>query len=233
MSRPGEIRSPILCYVTDRRSLPLATSSDANRLLLQKISAVAATGVDWVQLREKDFTGREWVSLSRDAIVQSRVQNSSRGTRILINDRVDVALAVRSAGVHLSENGVPIAEARRLSDTLAQRRGHDASSFLVGASCHSLGAALSAARAGANYIYFSPIFTTPSKAFYGPPQGIERLKQVCDAVSIPVLAIGGVSLQNAAECFRAGASGIAAIRLFQEAPDLGSVVSRLRSAWLP
>lgn len=216
---------PILCYVTDRRSLPLSTSADAHHLLLDTIGNAAAAGVDWIQLREKDYSGKEWAALVRESM--RRVKKNGSGTQILVNDRLDVALACGSDGVHLSENGVPVAEACRLRDGFLATRNHPGN-FLVGLSCHSLGAALGAARAGADYIYFSPIFATPSKANYGPPQGVERLARVCAAVEIPVIAIGGITAKNAGECLQAGASGVAAIRLFQEpAEPLSQTISEL------
>jgi thiamine-phosphate pyrophosphorylase len=140
----------------------------------------------------------------------------------VVNDRVDVALAERAGGVHLGENSLPLAEAKRL----VQARALD-SDFLTGVSCHSLEAAKSAAKDGADYLFFGPVFATPSKAPFGSPQGLERLTEVCRAVSRPVLAIGGITLANASACLAAGASGIAAIRLFQDAPDLTSVVRSL------
>ena len=90
-------------------------------------------------------------------------------------------------------------------------------------------AAHAAAASGANYIFFGPVFATPSKSIYGSPQGLARLAEVSRAVNIPVLAIGGVTLENAASCLQAGAAGLAAIRLFQDAVDLPAVVSALRS----
>lgn len=220
-------RNPILCYVTDRRSLPLATSSDAHRLLLDSIERAAAAGADWIQLREKDYGGREWCELVEAAL--ERVARSGSRSRVLVNDRLDVALTGRAGGVHLSENGIPAVDARRLRDEFfpspVERRG-----FLVGVSCHSLGSALAAARAGADYIYFSPIFKTPSKANYGPPQGLEALARVAAAVAIPVVAIGGITAENARDCLRAGASGVAAIRLFQEEPRLPEILAALKGA---
>jgi thiamine-phosphate pyrophosphorylase len=140
---------------------------------------------------------------------------------------LDVALAAGAGGVHLSENGLPVPDARRMRDDFFAREAKSGD-FLIGVSCHSLGSVLAAARAGADYLYFSPIFATPSKAIYGPPQGLGRLAQICRAVHIPVLAIGGINLENAPDCFAAGAAGIAAIRLFQESADLSSVIARLR-----
>jgi thiamine-phosphate pyrophosphorylase len=143
-----------------------------------------------------------------------------------VNDRLDVALAEPSDGVHLGENSLPVEDARRL--LLAFRTHAFARDFLIGVSCHSPEAAKSAAAGGADYIFFGPVFATPSKAAYGVPQGLERLAEVCSSVNIPVLAIGGISLANAASCFSAGASGIAAIRFFQDSADPVGVVRALR-----
>jgi len=222
---------PILCYVTDRRSLPLSTSADSHHLLLDSIASAAAAGVDWIQLREKDYSGREWATVVKESL--ERVKRAGSSTRILVNDRLDVALACGAGGVHLSENGLPVGDACRLRDEFFAARNQSAD-FLVGLSCHSIGAALGAARAGADYIYFSPIFFTPSKANYGPPQGVERLARICAAVEIPVIAIGGITAENAPECLRASASGIAAIRLFQESTgSLSQTVDSLHRQALP
>ncbi|MBS1840569.1 MAG: thiamine phosphate synthase [Acidobacteria bacterium] len=227
MPQPTLPPKPILCYVTDRRSLALATSSDAIPMLLHTIVSAAAAGVDWIQLREKDLCGGEAFDLARSAI--DAIRSRASGTRIIVNDRVDVALAAGAGGVHLSENGFSVSDARRLAGRFSKDSGKPLD-FLIGVSCHSLGSALGAARDGADYIYFSPIFHTPSKAFYGPPQGVERLRQICQAVQIPVIAIGGINLENVASCYAAGAAGAAAIRLFQDATDLSAIVAALRSS---
>jgi len=221
---------PILCYVTDRRSLPLSTSSDAHHLLVDNVARAAASGVDWIQLREKDYSGKEWTQLLTESL--QRVHAAGAATRIFVNDRVDVALACGAGGVHLSENGIPVTDACRLRDDFFSANP-PLRDFLIGVSCHSLGAALGAARGGADYIYFSPIYNTPSKANYGPPQGIERLARICAAVEIPVIAIGGITAENAKECVAAGTAGVAAIRLFQDSSDLNSVVQELRKILAP
>ena len=141
---------------------------------------------------------------------------------------MDVALAAGAGGVHISENGLSVSDARRLCERFEKDSGKPLD-FLIGVSCHSLGSALGAARDGADYIYFSPIFHTPSKAFYGPPQGIVRLSKICQAVQIPVIAIGGITLDNIASCYAAGAAGAAAIRLFQDAADLPPIIRSMRS----
>jgi thiamine-phosphate pyrophosphorylase len=217
---------PILCYVTDRRSLPLSTSADAHSLLFASVERAAAAGVDWIQLREKDFSGKEWEELVRESL--QRISRTGAATRLFVNDRMDVALACGAGGIHLSENGIPVSEACRLRDRFFSSRG-EKRDFLVGVSCHSLGASLGAARAGADYIYFSPIFKTPSKANYGPPQGLDRLADVCRAVTIPVIAIGGISTENAGSCFEAGAAGVAAIRMFQDSVELNDTLRALHN----
>jgi thiamine-phosphate pyrophosphorylase len=192
---------------------------------LLKIGAAAAAGVDWIQIREKDLSGRDCGLLTREALQRAAKSQASNAaaTRILVNDRVDVALSERAAGVHLGENSLPLSETKRLVSTPAQTRD-----FLIGVSCHSLEAARTAAIGGADYLFFGAVFATPSKAAYGAPQGLELLAKVCRAVPIPVLAIGGITVANASACLAAGASGIAAIRLFQDTPDMLALVPSLR-----
>ncbi len=215
-------KSPILCYVTDRHSLPHAAVPSA---LLQKIGAAISAGVDWVQIREKDRCARELTALTREVLLHaaSHSQSRNQGCRVLVNDRVDIALAERAGGVHLGENGLPVNEAARLIEEHDSRKD-----FLVGVSCHSLEGAKSAASGGASYLFFGPVFATPSKAAFGAPQGVKRLAEVCRAIAIPVLAIGGITLENAGACLVAGAAGLAAIRLFQDSSDLTATVRALR-----
>jgi thiamine-phosphate pyrophosphorylase len=192
---------------------------------LLKMVTAAAAGVDWIQIREKDLSGRDCGLLTREALQRAAKSPASNAapTSILVNDRLDVALSEGAGGVHLGENSLPLPEAKRLvkAQALSQH-------FLIGVSCHSVETARSAASGGADYLFFGPIFATPSKVAFGAPQGLEGLAEVCHAVSIPVLAIGGITLANASACLAAGASGIAAIRLFQDARDMSSLVQSLR-----
>ena len=223
---PASRNTPILCYVTDRRSLSLATPSAAQPALVRKIAAILTAGIDWVQIREKDLSAKQLAALAREALLHPASHSEGRdhaGARILVNDRVDVALAERAGGVHLGENALPVNEVLRLIEIRIPRKD-----FPVGVSCHSLEAAKSAAGGGASYLFFGPVFPTPSKAAFGAPQGVERLAEVCLSVSIPVLAIGGITLENAAACFAAGAAGIAAIRLFQDSSDPAATLRALR-----
>jgi thiamine-phosphate pyrophosphorylase len=212
------LKTPIVCYVTDRKSLG---KSEDGAGVLGRIRAAIAAGVDWVQIREKDLSGRELLGLAREAVV------AGGGARVIVNDRVDVALAAGAAGVHLGR------ESLGARDVVTWcKGGHAPAEFLVGVSCHSLNDALEAERAGVEYIFFGPVFDTPSKRGMGEPQGVARLAEICRAVAIPVLAIGGMSEENAAEWIRAGAAGIAAIRMLQDARDaeaLKEVVRRLHA----
>jgi thiamine-phosphate pyrophosphorylase len=206
--------------------------------LLESIAAAAAVGVHWIQIREKDLAARDLARLTRAAIARCALHNpgtlNSRPlppripfTHILVNDRLDVAIAEGAGGVHLGENSLPVSDAKRLLRNVATDR--QSMEFLAGISCHSLSSAQAAAAAGADYIFFGPIFPTPAKRIHGPAQGLERLAEVCRAVSIPVLAIGGVNAENAVRCLDSGASGIAAIRLFQQPDELQAVASLVRS----
>ncbi len=148
------------------------------------------------------------------ALTKEAISARDGEARILVNDRLDVALAAGAAGVHLGGASLPAREAVRWL-----RAGNAPAEFLIGVSCHSVEEAREAEDAGASYVFFGPVFDTPAKKSYGPPQGITRLAEVCSGVRIPVIAIGGVNEENRTECVGAGAAGIAAIRMFQESRD--------------
>jgi thiamine-phosphate pyrophosphorylase len=200
---------PVVCYVTDRKSLGTAASVSG---LLEKIRMAANAGVDWIQIREKDLPARELLALVREAV--SIAQSSEGKALVIVNDRLDVALAAGAAGVHLGGESAPARDVIRWC-----RAGNGPAGFRIGVSCHRAEETHEAASAGADYVLFGPIYQTPSKKSYGPPQGIARLREVSAAVRIPVIAIGGVNEANAGECIRAGARGIAAIRMFQQAQN--------------
>ena len=210
--------SLLLCYVTDRRQLSISKDEQCARLTV-KIAELAAAGVDWIQIREKDLGGAQLSVVAREAIAKV-----GPSCRIIVNDRLDVACAAGAAGVHLGENSISVRDAR----SFARDRGMG-KDFLIGASVHSLEAAKTAGADGADYILFGPVFATPSKVSFGAPQGLGRLKGICGGLAIPVLAIGGITTQNAAECYRQGAYGMAGIRIFQDARDPDDLVKQLRS----
>src|SRR5262249_41615035 len=156
-------RKPILCYVTDR--CPLGGVG----ALHERIRRRASAGVDWIQIREKDLAARPLAELLRVAITDTRKTD----TRILVNDRLDVALAAGAGGVHLAGASLPV-------EALAQwRSSSHRNDFLMGASCHSIDSARAAEREGADYIFFGPVFATPAKVRFGPPQGIDLLREIC------------------------------------------------------
>lgn len=195
-------------------------------MLLRKIEQVVSAGVDWVQIREKDLPARALAALTREAlrVAVNSLSSKACAVRVLVNDRLDVAIAERAGGVHLGENSLPVAEAKRMIQS-ARAKGLLAEDFLLGVSCHSVDAAKDAQRSGADYVFFGPVFATPSKSAFGAPQGVRRLAEVCRAVTLPVLAIGGVTVENTASCIAAGAAGIAAIRFFQDAFASSSIIT--------
>jgi thiamine-phosphate pyrophosphorylase len=211
--------SPILCYVTDRRSIASA-AADQTAVLLTKIHTAIEAGVDWIQIREKDLPPDQLLVLAQQAVSAA----SGQKTRIIVNHDLDVALAAQAAGVHLSRASQPIREVISRC-----RKNHTPQEFLAGVSCHNLEDVREAADAGASYVIFGPVFDTPSKRAYGPPAGIAQLAAACAAANIPVLAIGGVDLQNAGECLQAGAAGIAAIRMFQDAQNVEELKTTIHS----
>ena len=174
----------IRCYVTDRHQGDLLAS----------VNAAVRDGVEIIQVREKDLGARalfELVCRIRDVAAGSR-------TKVLVNDRLDVALAAGVDGVHLPGHGLPTVRVRPLVKTL-------------GRSIHTVEEGLEAERESADFVVFGPVFETPGKK----PVGIEALRAVTAVVKIPVLAIGGITHENTPLALEAGAAGIAAIRLFQ------------------
>lgn len=207
---PRAANKPIVCYVTDRKTLgPSDAFRGAVSSTVEKIRLAAAAEADWVQVREKDLSAKELLALVTQAVSigESRV-------KVIVNDRLDAALAAGAAGVHLGRESVAVSEVVQWC-----RAGNAPAELLIGASCHSLDEARQAEAAGANYAFFGPVFDTPSKRAFGAPRGIAQLREVCREIRIPVIAIGGLDQGNAMECLRGGASGIAAIRLFQENTD--------------
>jgi thiamine-phosphate pyrophosphorylase len=197
----------LLCYITDAKQL--------GGHLLPAVDRALRAGVDLVQIREKDLSTRQLCELTAAAVDLVRDAQA----KILVNSRADVALAAGAHGVHLPAGSVSPAEVRRVSPP----------GFVVGVSCHNPAEIDRAAAEGADFVVFGPVFDTASKRAYGPPQGLQRLREACAAARVPVLALGGVGLGNAAACLAAGAAGLAGISLFQQATDLGPAIATLRA----
>ena len=208
---------PAIFYVTDRQMLPSGSSEN----IFEKIRNATMANADFIQIREKRLSTGELLNLTREAVRIAKQEGGS--PRVIVNDRLDVALAAGASGVHLGRESLA-------ADTVIGwcLAGNAPPNFLVGVSCHSLQEARVAEKAGASYAFFGPIFDTPSKRRFGPSQGLALLADICRAVKIQVIAIGGVNESNAADCLKAGASGIAAIRLFQEAQDAQALRTALR-----
>jgi len=216
---------PLLCYVTDRNSLPATETREAQETLLLKIEAAAAAGVDWIQIREKDLSGREYTLLTREALRRATKWQASKSaaTRILVNDRLDVALAERASGVHLAENGLPLPEAKRLAN--AQTPGQD---FLVGVPV-TLSKLRDLPRTAARVIFFlAPSSLRHRKRRSGRHRGLSGSARSAARSPSPCLPSERSRGENAADCVAAGAAGIAAIRLFQDASDMSSLIQSLR-----
>jgi thiamine-phosphate pyrophosphorylase len=218
----------LLYYITDRTQFP-GDERERRRALLAKIAEAAQAGVDYVQLREKSLGTRELEELAREAVQVIRDQRAKShqpgGTRLLINSRTDIALVVGANGVHLRSDDVSSTEARSIVERSTGNWPLTTDHFFVAVSCHTPLEVARAAEGGADFAVFGPVFEKQSLPRVWPV-GLDGLREACRS-KIPVLALGGVTSENAALCFKAGAAGIAGIRLFQES-KMEDVVRALR-----
>ncbi|ALC17728.1 thiamine-phosphate diphosphorylase/ thiamine-phosphate pyrophosphorylase [Desulfuromonas soudanensis] len=198
MDAPPRIDFP-LYLITDRLLLP------AGRTLIEAVTSALEGGVRAVQLREKDLDDAALYPLAREL----RALTRAFGARLLINDRIDLALAIGADGVHLGGNSLPTAEARRFLGPAP----------LIGVSTHRLEEIAGAASQGADFVTFGPVYFTASKAPYGEPVGLEALRCACIAPPLPVFALGGIQLHRISEVLDSGVRGIALISAILSRPD--------------
>jgi thiamine-phosphate pyrophosphorylase len=211
-----DLSAPILYLITRGETAETTTAeSPAFLKILDQVSAAIAAGIDLIQIREKQLSARVMFELAARAVELAR----GTPTRVLVNDRADIAAGAGAAGVHLTTGSID-------AGTIRKTFGKD---FLIGASTHSLDEARAARDGDADFAVFGPIFETSSKSEYGPPKGLKALTESAQELApFPLLALGGVSIENASECLAAGARGIAGISLFAAPATLTSTAETIR-----
>jgi thiamine-phosphate pyrophosphorylase len=208
----SNLQPPIIYLITSGATNATSSpSSEDFQNTLALVRAAVDAGISLIQLREKNLTARTLFELT----VRSAAITRGTRTRLLVNDRADIARAANADGVHLTTRSIEAAAVRRTF-------GPD---LLVGVSTHSLAEARSARDGGADFAVFGPIFETRSKLASGPPVGVEKLREVVQTLSpFPLIALGGITRENAREALSAGASGIAGISLFSDPLNLKVIV---------
>ena len=204
MLNPGDLT----LYLCTDRALALGRS------LLEAVEAAIDGGVTMVQLREKDASSREFYELARAV----RRLTCARRVPLVINDRLDIALAAGAEGLHIGQSDLPLEAARRIAG----------GRVFIGVSAGSVEAALAAEAGGADYLGVGAVFPTGSKADAGDAIGLENLAAICRAVRIPVAAIGGIGPANAGAVMHSGAAGIAVISAILSQPDITAAAAELR-----
>lgn len=210
----ARIERPIVCVVTRARG---AAGTPERMSLLERLRSAATAGATIIQIRERQFGDRDLADFVRDVVDAAR----PAGALVTVNDRTDIALAAGADGVHLKSDGPHPGDVRRLVP----------SGFIVGRSVHGEDEAATLESSGAcDYLLFGTVFPSRSKPADHPIAGLDGLARVCRRVALPVIAIGGISIERAPDVAQAGAAGVAAISLFADAQDVGAVVRDLRHA---
>jgi thiamine-phosphate pyrophosphorylase len=213
---PLDLTKPISYLITDGRTTRDTTSASTEfTRLFALVGACVLARITLVQLREKSLRPRVLYELTRRAVELTRGSE----TRLLINDRADIALAAGADGVHLTTRSLDPLVVRDISPR----------DFLIGVSTHSLDEARAASNRDADFAVFGPVFDTPSKHAYGESLGLEALREAAHALApFPLLALGGITRERIRPVIQAGAQGVAAIRLFSDESELDAVVCELR-----
>lgn len=208
---------PAVCVITRGRG---RHGSHERRALIDRLAGAAAAGATMVQVRERQFDDRVLLAFVREVIETVR----SAGTLVLVNDRTDVALAAGADGVHLKSTAPSVTDVRRIVPE----------AFVVGRSVHSEAEAAEMESAGGcDYLLFGTVFPSASKAADHPVAGVAALNAVCNRVQLPVIAIGGISVERVRSVADAGAAGVAAISLFAESADVAGTVRAIHAALTP
>ena len=212
---PRALARPITYLITGgETNSATGPESEELRRLLAHVRAAVEARVTLVQLREKELTGRVLFELAAAAAHLAR----GSATRVLVNDRADIARAAGCDGVHLTTSSL---------DTEVVRRAFG-KEFLIGVSAHTIDEARAACAGGADFAVYGPVFDTPSKRAYGPPVGLEALKKAALELSpFPLVALGGVGVEQVEELLAAGAAGVAGIRLFADGQNLARIVHHI------
>ena len=198
-----------LLLVTDRHQTK-------GRSLISILQAVLNVGSPAIQLRERDLSTNDLLELAREV----KVLTSQRDSQFVVNDRIDVALSLEEVGVHLRSNSMPVTVARRL---LGPRR-------LLGVSAHSMDEVVRAEGEGADYVVLGPVYDTPSKQAFGSPLGLSKLEEICRVVHVPIIGIGGITVDRARDVRRAGAFGVAVITAILGADDVKAATCAMLDA---
>ena len=216
---PLELPLPIIYPITSGKATAQTASKDQQfPEIIRLVEAAVAAKVPLFQIREKLLSGRVLYELVARAVEIT----SGSDTRLLVNDRSDIARAAGADGVHLTTQSLPVDVVRKICGP----------EFLIGVSTHSSEEVRAAQAHSADFVVFGPVFDTESKREFGAPQGLDKLREITNELGeFPVVAIGGITLDKIAACFRAGASGVAAIRLLNDAERMSSVVEVIRSVY--
>lgn len=219
MSTRFDLKEPLIYLITANDTRVETESSDAEfQNILETVERAVHARIPLVQLREKSLRPRVLFELASRAVEISK----SSHTKILVNDRVDIALAAGASGAHLTTLSLSAHTIRSITPT----------QFLIGVSTHSSDEVAAAKDGDADFVTYSPVFATPSKARYGEPRGLDELRRVTtEFVGFPIVALGGITdIDHVKSALDAGACGVAAIRLFSQAESLTGIAERIRSA---
>lgn len=199
----------------DFRLLVITNSQICNVNFIKRISNLSDYGIKAIQLREKKFSSKEFLTLAKK--VKSKIKFNN--TKLFINDRLDIALLADADGIHSPSKGI---NAKYIKPFMAN--------YINGKSVHTLIDAKKAEEDGFDYILYGPVYCTPDKMQYGRPMGLKKLEKVCSAINIPVFAVGGIEPQNSKNCLESGAYGVAAIRPFMIGKNIKKIIDNFHKS---